>query len=231
MPKRHIVVLSEAERARLHTMIGRGVAPASALTMPASCSRPTRARPARAGPMPRSPWRWRSTRPLWPGSAWARSRPGWTPRSTASRPRAPTAAAWTASRGPPGRAGVQRPAGKGASGGGCGCWPIGWWRWRWSSRCRPRRSGRPCSKPAQAVADRSAGASQPSTTPGSSGRWRTCWPSIPAPMTRFARRSGWTRPAGSCWRRSPRLGRSRLGSRPGKTTSTSATGWATSFGV
>jgi hypothetical protein len=30
--KRHIVVLSEAERARLHTMIGRGVAPASALT-------------------------------------------------------------------------------------------------------------------------------------------------------------------------------------------------------
>jgi hypothetical protein len=30
--KRHIVVLSEQERARLHTMIGRGVAPASALT-------------------------------------------------------------------------------------------------------------------------------------------------------------------------------------------------------
>jgi hypothetical protein len=29
--KRHIVVLSESERARLHTMIGRGVAPASAL--------------------------------------------------------------------------------------------------------------------------------------------------------------------------------------------------------
>ena len=32
MRKRHIVVLSEAERARLHTLIGRGVAPASALT-------------------------------------------------------------------------------------------------------------------------------------------------------------------------------------------------------
>ncbi|HEY6275048.1 MAG TPA: helix-turn-helix domain-containing protein [Streptosporangiaceae bacterium] len=32
MHKRHIVVLSEEERARLHTMIGRGVAPASALT-------------------------------------------------------------------------------------------------------------------------------------------------------------------------------------------------------
>jgi hypothetical protein len=121
MPKRHIVVLSEAERARLHTMIGRGVAPASALTMPASCSRPTRARPARAGPMPRSPWRWRSTRPLWPGSAWARSRPGWTPRSTASR-------------GPPGRVGVQRAAGRppavevaaaGRSAGGAGGGRVG----------------------------------------------------------------------------------------------------------
>ena len=32
MRKRHIVVLSEQERARLHTMIGRGVAPASVLT-------------------------------------------------------------------------------------------------------------------------------------------------------------------------------------------------------
>jgi hypothetical protein len=32
MRKRHIVVLSEEERARLHTMIGRGIAPASALT-------------------------------------------------------------------------------------------------------------------------------------------------------------------------------------------------------
>ena len=32
MRKRHIVVLSEEDRARLHTMIGRGVAPASVLT-------------------------------------------------------------------------------------------------------------------------------------------------------------------------------------------------------
>ena len=32
MRKRHVVVLSEEERARLHTMIGRGDAPASALT-------------------------------------------------------------------------------------------------------------------------------------------------------------------------------------------------------
>jgi hypothetical protein len=30
--KRRVVVLSEQERARLHTMIGRGVAPTSALT-------------------------------------------------------------------------------------------------------------------------------------------------------------------------------------------------------
>ena len=32
MRKRHVVVLTEEERARLHSMIGRGVAPASALT-------------------------------------------------------------------------------------------------------------------------------------------------------------------------------------------------------
>ena len=32
MRKRHVVVLSEDERARLHTLIGRGVAPARALT-------------------------------------------------------------------------------------------------------------------------------------------------------------------------------------------------------
>ena len=32
MRKRYVVVLSEQERARLHTMIGRGVAPASALS-------------------------------------------------------------------------------------------------------------------------------------------------------------------------------------------------------
>ena len=32
MHKRYVVVLTEEERARLHTMIGRGVAPASALT-------------------------------------------------------------------------------------------------------------------------------------------------------------------------------------------------------
>jgi hypothetical protein len=37
--KRHVVVLPEAERARLHTMIGRGVAPASALADRATLER------------------------------------------------------------------------------------------------------------------------------------------------------------------------------------------------
>jgi hypothetical protein len=39
------------------------------------------------------------------------------------------------------------------SAGRCGCWPTGWWNSRWWSRCRMRRSARPCSKPAQAMAD------------------------------------------------------------------------------
>ena len=69
MRKRHIVVLSEEERARLHTMIGWGVAPASALTHARILLKATRARPVPAGPMPRSPWQWRSTPPLSPGSA------------------------------------------------------------------------------------------------------------------------------------------------------------------
>jgi len=47
------------------------------------------------------------------------------------------------------------------------------------------------------------------------------------PMTRAAPRSAWTRPAGNCWGRSPRRCRSRLGSRPGRTTSTSVVGSAT----
>ena len=72
MRKRHIVVLSEEERAWLHTMIGRGVAPASALTHARIL---LKANQGEAGP-------------------------GWTPRCTASRPRAPTAAGWTASRRP-----------------------------------------------------------------------------------------------------------------------------------
>jgi hypothetical protein len=44
--KRHAVVLSEAERARLHTMIGRGVAPASARP----CAHPVEGQPGRGRP-------------------------------------------------------------------------------------------------------------------------------------------------------------------------------------
>ena len=130
MRKRHIVVLSEEERARLHTMIGRGVAPASALTHARIL---LKANQGEAGPG------WtdaaiavavRSTPPLSPGSACATSRRGWTPRCTANRPRASTAAGWTASKRPTWsrwRAARRR---KGASVGRCGCWRIGWWRWR-----------------------------------------------------------------------------------------------------
>ena len=72
MRKRHIVVLSEQERARLHTMIGRGVAPASALTHARIL---LKANQGEAGP-------------------------GWTPRSTANRPPASTTAGWTATKRP-----------------------------------------------------------------------------------------------------------------------------------
>jgi len=46
MRKQHVVVLPEPERARLHTLIGQGTAPARVLTHARSCSRPTKARPA-----------------------------------------------------------------------------------------------------------------------------------------------------------------------------------------
>ena len=98
MRKRHVVVvLSEAERARLHTMIGRGVAPASALTHARIL---LKANQGEAGPG------WTDAAigaalevnpPPWPGSACAMSRRDWTLRCTASRPRAPTAAGWTGS--------------------------------------------------------------------------------------------------------------------------------------
>jgi len=42
-------------------------------------------------------------------------------------------------------------------------------------------SARPCSKPAHAVADESAGASRPSRMPSSAGTWRTCLGSPPGP--------------------------------------------------
>src|SRR5215471_5918467 len=45
-----VVVLSEQERAHLHTLIGQRSAPARALTHARTCSKPTRARRAPGGP-------------------------------------------------------------------------------------------------------------------------------------------------------------------------------------
>jgi hypothetical protein len=97
--KRHVVVLSEQERARLHTMIGRGVAPASALTHARIL---LKANQGEAGPSwtdaaigaalevnPATVARVR---------AGAMSRPGWRLRCTANRPRASTTAGWTVNR-------------------------------------------------------------------------------------------------------------------------------------
>jgi hypothetical protein len=96
--KRHIVVLSEEERARLHTMIGRGVAPASALTHARIL---LKANQGEAGPS----WTDAAIGAALEGnpatvarSAGATSRPGWTPRCTANRLRASTAVGWTGSR-------------------------------------------------------------------------------------------------------------------------------------
>jgi hypothetical protein len=130
MRKRHIVVLSEAERAWLHTMIGRGVAPASALTHARIL---LKANQGEAGP-------------------------GWTDAAIAvavevnpatvarvrmkyvaagldaavyrKPPARQSAAGWTASKRPTWsrwRAARRR---KGASVGRCGCSRIGWWSWR-----------------------------------------------------------------------------------------------------
>ena len=52
--KRHVVVLSEQERAQLHTMIGRGVAPASALTHARILLKANQGEAGRAGPTPPS---------------------------------------------------------------------------------------------------------------------------------------------------------------------------------
>jgi hypothetical protein len=93
-----VVVLSEAECARLHTMIGWGVAPAGALTHARIL---LKANQGEAGPG------WTDAAigaalEVHPATV-ARIRmrtqpPGWTPRSTARHPHAPTAIPWTASR-------------------------------------------------------------------------------------------------------------------------------------
>src|SRR5215213_10172669 len=140
--KRYVVVLSEQERARLHTMIGRGVAPASALTHARIL---LKANQGEAGP-------------------------GWTdaaigaalevnPATVARIRQRYVVAGLDAAiyRQPPTRQYRRRLDGeqearlvaltcsappRATSAGRCGCWPTGWWSCRWSSRCRMRRSAR-----------------------------------------------------------------------------------------
>src|SRR6266540_2351687 len=151
--KRHTVRLSEEERARLHTLIGQGVAPARALTHARIL---LKANQGQAGPG------WTDAAigaalevnpATSPGSACGMSRRGWRRRCTARRPSASTAAGWMASRRRTWPRWRAAPHPRAASAGRCGCWPIGWWSWSWWSRCRMRRSARSCSKPPQAVAD------------------------------------------------------------------------------
>jgi hypothetical protein len=143
MRKQHIVVLSEAERARLHTLIGQGTAPARALTHARIL---LKANQGEAGP-------------------------GWTDRviaaalevhhTTVARVRQQYATAGldaAVDRKAPAREyrrkldGEQGPAWsrwpaaprqKGTSAGHCGCWRSGWSPWRLSTTSRMRRSARP----------------------------------------------------------------------------------------
>ena len=80
MRKQHVVVLSELERARLHTLIGQGSAPARALTHARIL---LKANQGEAGPGwsdRGSPPRWRSTTPRWPGCASSTPPGAWRPR-------------------------------------------------------------------------------------------------------------------------------------------------------
>ena len=226
MRKRHIVVLSEEERARLHTMIGRGVAPASAL---AHARILLKANQGQAGP-------------------------GWTDAAiggalevnpaTVARVRMRYVAAGLdaavyrkaparqyrrrvdGAGGPPGRAGMQRAApgpqaldvaAAGRSAGGAG----------------GDRGG--------VVRDGAAGLEANRLKPWLTQRWcippeqdaQFCWRMedvlevYTRPMTRAARRSAWTRPAASCSARSTRPSRSRRACQPARIMSTSAVGSAT----
>jgi hypothetical protein len=143
MRKRHVVVLSEEERARLHTLIGRGVAPTSVLTHARVL---LKANQGEAGPG------WTDAviaEALEVHSATvarircSTSPRAWTPHCTASRPGGSIATRSTASRRPAWSRWRAAPHRKGTSGGRCGCWPIGWWSWRWWTRSRMRRSARP----------------------------------------------------------------------------------------
>ena len=112
MRKRHIVVLSEEERARLHTLIGRGVAPAGALTharillkanqgeagpgwTDAAIAGGAGGRPGHRGPGPAGVRRRRAgggagpqgARARVPRASWTGSRrPAWSPWPAAPRP-------------------------------------------------------------------------------------------------------------------------------------------------
>ena len=153
MRKQHVVVLSEPERARLHTLIGQGVAPARALTHARIL---LKANQGEAGPG----WTDRAiatalevhhttvarVRQQYAAGAWTRP---WTAR----RRIASTAASWMASRRRTWSRWRAVPRPRVASAGRCGYWPSGWSSWSWSNRCRTRRSARPYSKPPQAVAE------------------------------------------------------------------------------
>lgn len=60
---KYAVALTEAEPARLRTLIGRGKGRHGCCPAPASCSRPTRGNAARAGVMRRLPRPWRCIPP------------------------------------------------------------------------------------------------------------------------------------------------------------------------
>ena len=127
MRKRHVVVLSEAERARLHTLMGRGVAPASALTHARIL---LKANQGEAGPG------WTDAAigaalEVHPATV-ARIRQRYVAAGLDAAvyrkaPARSTATPWTASR----RRGWSRwraaPRRRDANGGRCGCWRSGWW--------------------------------------------------------------------------------------------------------
>jgi Winged helix-turn helix len=228
MRKRYPVMLSEEERARLHTMIGRGVAPASVLTHARIL---LKANQGEAGPgwtdaaigvalevNPATVARVR-TRYVAAGldAAISRKPPARQYHRRLDGEQEARLVALTCSappQGPPALdvAAAGRPAG-GAGGGGVGVvrdGPAGLAAtqlkpWLTEALVHPTRARRRAA----------------------AGGWRTCLGSPPGPTTRCARRSGWTRPAASCSGRSPHPYRRRPGGRPGKTTSTCGRACAT----
>ena len=124
MRKQHVVVLSEEERARLHTLIGQGTAPARALTHARIL---LKANQGEAGPG----WTDRAiAAALEDHHAVARVRQqyatgAWRPPSTVRRLIVSTAASSMGSRRPTWSRWRAAPHPRGASAGRCGCWPIG----------------------------------------------------------------------------------------------------------